>query len=59
MQVQLFVAPRSVASREPGLILGAALILAYFLLSTAMVQDYRRASPAPLVGEMTILVRSR
>lgn len=59
MQVQLFVAPRSVAFREPGLFLGAALILAYFLLSTAMVQDYRRASPAPLVGEMTILVRSR
>lgn len=59
MQVQLFVAPRSVAPREPGLILGAALILAYFLLTTAMVQDYRRASPPPLVGEMTILVRSR
>ena len=50
MQVQLFVAPRSVASGEPGLVLGAALILAYFLLSTAMVQDFRRSSPPPLVG---------
>jgi hypothetical protein len=59
MQVQLFVAPRSVASSEPGLFLGAALIVAYFLLSSAMVQDFRRSSPPPLVGEMTILVRSR
>ena len=59
MQVQLFVAPRSVASGGPGLVLGAALILAYFLLSTAMVQDFRRSSAPPLVGETTILVRSR
>jgi hypothetical protein len=59
MQVQLFVAPRSAASSEPGLFLGAALIVAYFLLSSAMVQDFRRSPPPPLVGEMTILVRSR
>ena len=59
MQVQLFVAPRSVASSEPGLVLGVALILAYFLLSTAMVKDFRRSSAPPLVGETTILVRSR
>jgi hypothetical protein len=59
MQVQLFVAPRSRASGEPGLVLGAALIVAYFLLSTAMVEDFRRSSPPPLVGETTILVRSR
>lgn len=59
MQVQLFVAPRSVASGEPGLVLGAALILAYFLLSTALVQDFRRSAPPPLAGETTILVRSR
>ena len=59
MQVQLFVAPRSVASGEPGLVLGAALILAYFLLSTALVQDFRRSSPPPLAGETTILVRAR
>jgi hypothetical protein len=59
MQVQLFVAPRSAVSSEPGLFLGAALIVAYFLLSSAMVQDFRRSSPPPLVGEMTILVRSR
>ena len=59
MQVQLFVAPRSTASGEPGLVLGAALIAAYFLLSTAMVEDFRRSSPPPLVGETTILVRSR
>ncbi len=50
MQVQLFVAPRSVASGEPGLVLGAALILAYFLLSTALVNDFRRSSPPPLAG---------
>ena len=59
MQVQLFVAPRSVASGQPGLVLGAALILAYFLLSTALVNDFRRSSPPPLAGETTILVRSR
>jgi hypothetical protein len=59
MQVQLFVAPRSVASGEPGLVLGAALILAYFLLSTALVNDFRRSSLPPLAGETTILVRSR
>ena len=59
MQVQLFVAPRSVASGEPGLVLGAALILAYFLLSTALVHDFRRSSPPPLAGETTILVRAR
>jgi hypothetical protein len=59
MQVQLFVAPRSVASGQPGLVLGSALILAYFLLSMALVQDFRRSSPPPLAGETTILVRSR
>lgn len=59
MQAQLFVAPRSRASAEPGLVLGAALIVAYFLLSTAMLQDFRRSSPPPLVGQTTILVRSR
>jgi hypothetical protein len=59
MQVQLFVAPRSVASGQPGLVLGAALILAYFLLSTALLQDFRRSSEPPMVGETTILVRSR
>jgi len=59
MQVQLFVAPRSVPSSEPGLFLGAALIVAYFLLSSAMVQDFRRSAPPPLVGQTTILVRSR
>jgi hypothetical protein len=48
-----------VASGEPGLVLGAALILAYFLLSTALVNDFRRSSPPPLAGETTILVRSR
>jgi hypothetical protein len=59
MQVQLFVAPRSVASGEPGILLGAALIVAYFLLSTALLQDFRRSSSPPIVGETTILVRSR
>ena len=59
MQVQLFVAPRSTASGEPGLVLGAALIVAYFLLSTAMLQDFRRSSPPPVVGETTILVLAR
>jgi hypothetical protein len=59
MQAQLFVAPRSVTTSEPGFVLGVALILAYFLLSTAMVQDFRRSSPPPLVGETTILVRAR
>jgi hypothetical protein len=48
-----------VASGEPGLLLGAALILAYFLLSTALLQDFRRSSEPPIVGETTILVRSR
>jgi hypothetical protein len=38
---------------------GSELIVAYFLLSSAMVQDFRRSSPPPVVGEMTILVRSR
>jgi hypothetical protein len=59
MQAQLFVAPRSVASSEPGLLLGAALIVAYFLLSTALVEDFSRSSPPPLVGQTTILVRAR
>ena len=59
MQVQLFVAPRSVAPGEPGLLLGVALILAYFLLSTALVQDFSRSRPPPLVGETTILVRGK
>ena len=39
--------------------LGAALILAYFLLSAALVEDYSRAHTPPLVGETTILVLSR
>jgi hypothetical protein len=59
MQPQLFDAPRSVAVGEPGLLLGATLILAYFLLSAAMMQDFKKASAPPLAGETTILVRSR
>ncbi|HTS83178.1 MAG TPA: hypothetical protein VMH40_21455 [Myxococcaceae bacterium] len=59
MQPQLFDAPRSAAPGEPGLMLGAALILAYFLLSAALVDDYSRAHNPPLVGETTILVLSR
>jgi hypothetical protein len=59
MQVELFVAPRSVASGQPGFLLGAALILSYFLLSAALVQDFSRSSTPPLAGEMTILVRAR
>ena len=59
MKAQLFAAPRSGASGEPGLLLGAALILGYFLLSTALVQGFSRSSPPPLVGETTILVRAR
>ena len=59
MQTQLFGTPRSASLGEPGLMLGAALICAYFLLSAAMMQDFRKASAPPLAGEMTILVRSR
>jgi hypothetical protein len=59
MQAQLFLAPRSVAAGEPGLLLGAALILGTFLLSTAMIRDYSRISPPPVVGETTILVLAR
>ena len=59
MQAQLFVAPRSAGSGESGLLLGAALILAYFLLSTAMRAGLPRSSPPPLAGETTILVLSR
>ena len=59
MQAQLFLAPRSVAASEPGLLLGAALILGTFLLSTAMIRDYSRVSPPPVVGETTILVLAR
>ena len=59
MQPQLFGSPRSAALGEPGMLLGAALILAYFLLSAALVEDYSRARTPPLVGETTILVLSR
>jgi len=59
MQSQLFGAPRSAILGEPGLMLGAALISAYFLLSAAMMQDFRKTSGPPLAGEMTILVRAR
>ncbi|HVP60473.1 MAG TPA: hypothetical protein VMT11_07935 [Myxococcaceae bacterium] len=59
MQAQLFVAPRAVAFGEPGLLLGATLILAYFLLSAALMQDFARSGPPPLAGETTILVRAR
>ena len=59
MQAQLFLAPRSASPAEPGLLLGAALILATFLLSSAMVRDFSRSSPPPLVGETTILVLAR
>jgi hypothetical protein len=59
MQSQLFGAPRSAIPGEPGLVLGATLILAYFLLSAAMMQDFKKKSSPPLAGEMTILVRSR
>jgi hypothetical protein len=59
MQPQLFGAPRSAILGEPGMVLGAALIFAYFLLSAAMMQDFRKSSAPPLAGEMTILVRSR
>ncbi len=59
MQAEFFVAPRAVTSGNPGWLLGAALILSYFLLSAALVQDFSRASTPPLAGEMTILVRAR
>ena len=59
MQAQLFDAPRSAGFGESGLLLGAALMLAYFLLSAAMVQDYSRSRPPPIAGETTILVLSR
>jgi len=59
MQAQLFLAPRSVAGSDSGLLLGAALILGMFLLSTAMIRDYSRVSPPPVVGETTILVLAR
>ena len=59
MHPQLFGSPRSAALGEPGMLLGAALILAYFLLSAAMMQDFKRASAPPIAGETTILVRSR
>ena len=59
MQGQLFDSPRSAGSGQSGLLLGATLMLAYFLLSAAMLQDYARSAPPPLVGETTILVLSR
>lgn len=59
MQSQLFDAPRSADLDESGLLLGAALILAYFLLSAALMQDFSRSSAPPVAGETTILVRSR
>jgi len=59
MQPQLFDAPRSAVFGESGLLLGGALILAYFLLSAALMQDFSRSSLPPLAGETTILVRSR
>jgi hypothetical protein len=59
MQAQLFLVPRSVGAGDSGLLLGAALILGMFLLSTAMIRDYSRISPPPVVGETTILVLAR
>jgi hypothetical protein len=59
MQAQLFDAPRSAGFGESGLLLGATLMLAYFLLSAAMLKDYARGAPPPLAGETTILVLSR
>lgn len=59
MQGQLFDAPRAAGFGESGLLPGAALMLAYFLLSAAMFQDYARSAPPPIAGEITILVRSR
>ena len=59
MQAQLFLVPRSVGASDSGLLLGAALILGMFLLSTAMIRDYSRISPPPVVGETTILVLAR
>ncbi len=59
MQPQLFDAPRAADLGETGLLLGGALILAYFLLSAAMLQDFSRSAPPPLAGETTIIVRAR
>jgi hypothetical protein len=59
MQAQLFDAPRASSFGGSGLLLGAALMLAYFLLSAAMLQDYARGAPPPLAGETTILVIAR
>ena len=49
MQVQLFVAPRSVASSEPGLVLGVALIIAYFMHMKFEVSRMRWLTMASLV----------
>jgi len=59
MDAQLFGSPRSAGFGESGLLLGAVLMLAYFLLSAAMVQGYSRSAPPPVAGQMTILVLSR
>ena len=59
MEAQLFGSPRSAGLGESGLLLGAVLMLAYFLLSAAMLQDYARPAPPPVAGQMTILVLSR
>ena len=49
----------ALVSRAIFIAMGAALILGTFLLSTAMVRDYSRISPPPVVGETTILVLAR
>ena len=59
MESQLFDAARSEDIRASGLLLGAALILSSFLLSTAMLQDFCRAWSPEVAGEITILVRAR
>jgi hypothetical protein len=58
MESQLFDAARSEHIRASGLLLGAALILSSFLLSTALVQDFCRAWSPPVAGEINILVRA-
>ncbi len=59
MEAQLFGSPRSAGLGESGLLLGAVLMLAYFLLSAAMLQDYARSAAPPVAGQMNILVLSR
>jgi hypothetical protein len=59
MEAQLFGSPRPSGLGESGLLLGAVLMLSYFLLSAAMLQDYSRKAAPPVAGQMTILVLSR